>query len=335
MKRVICVLNILIILLLCCCGQKEENLSIATIPPTETVQITPTPLITATPAPTEVPTPTPIPFDENAFTIMYVKGDGVNVRSLPSTDGKALASFSKNALMKCYGEEDGWYYISYEKGKFGYIRKDLLSETPVETPTPTPTPTPAPKATATPKAPSTVGEDNVPQSYSGKYVIKVNLYTNRVYVYKRASDGEYTDLVKAFICSVGTGPDDDFTPTGSFYTTDKYQWRSLFGGTYGRYAMRIHKTYLFHSVPYTDTKPDALKSAEFNKLGVAASQGCIRMAVRDAKWLYDNCAKGTFVYIYEKDETGPAYEPVPKIDLSDPRCNWDPTDPDPKNPWKE
>ncbi len=332
MKRVICILNILIILFLCGCAAKPEEQQL----PTLSVESTAKAIATITPNPTEVPTPspTPTPFDETKFTTMYVSGDGVNVRDIPSTKGEILASFSKNDTMKCYREEDGWYYVSYEKGEFGYIRKDLLSEAPVATPTPSPTPTPTPKPTATPKAPVSTGSDNVPKNYSGKFVIKVNLYTNRIYVFQRDSEGNYTDLVKAFICSVGTGPDDDFTPTGSFYTTDKYQWRSLFGGTFGRYATRIHGTYLFHSVPYTAQRPDALKSAEFNKLGVAASQGCIRMAVRDAKWLYDNCAKGTFVYIYEKDETGPNYEPVPKIDLSDPRKGWDPTDPDPNNPWK-
>lgn len=323
MKRIICVLNILIILFLAGCVQAEEPLPTISVKPTETATVTET----ATPLPTEVPTPTPTPFDENKFTLMYVSGDGVNVRDIPSTKGEILISFSRNATVKCYGEKDGWYYVGYEKGEFGYIRKDLLSEPPVATPTPSPTPKITPKPSI-----STTGD--IPKSYSGKFVIKVNLRTNRIYVFQRDSEGKYSDLVKAFICSVGTGPDDDFTPTGSFYTTDKYQWRSLFGGTFGRYATRIHGTYLFHSVPYTAQRPDALKSAEFNKLGVAASQGCIRMAVRDAKWLYDNCAKGTFVYIYEKDETGPAYEPVPQIDLSDPRKGWDPTDPDPNNPWK-
>lgn len=327
MKRLICILNIIILLLLCCCAPEKEEISMPET--TLTVMAEATPTITPTPKPTAEPTPSPTPFDENNFTLMYVKGDNVNVRALPSVDSDKISSLNKNHLLKFYNETDGWCYVSFKEGSFGYVKKVFLSKNPAPTPTPTPKPMATPKPTNKP----TVREDNVPSNYNGKYVIKVNLLKNFVSVYQKNEDGLYTKRVKSFVCSVGTGPDDDFTPTGSFYTSDKYEWRSLFGGTFGRYATRISGTYLFHSVPYTAQKKDALKSEEYNKLGVAASQGCIRMTVRDAKWLYDNCAKKTFVYIYEKDEPIPTLESFEAIDLSDPRCGWDPTDPDKSNPW--
>ena len=41
----------------------------------------------------------------------------------------------------------------------------------------------------------------------------------------------------------------------------------------------------------------ALRASNYNKLGSAASAGCIRMTVADAKWLYDYAAVGSSVKI--------------------------------------
>ncbi|MFR5209625.1 MAG: L,D-transpeptidase family protein [Clostridia bacterium] len=35
----------------------------------------------------------------------------------------------------------------------------------------------------------------------------------------------------------------------------------------------------------------------FNKLGEQASQGCVRLAVSDAKWVYDNCPQARCKHI--------------------------------------
>ena len=59
------------------------------------------------------------------------------------------------------------------------------------------------------------------------------------------------------------------------------------------------------------------------------------MRVIDVKWLYDNTSSGTQVYIY--DDAGynePLAKPsAQKIDPDSPNAGWDPTDPDPDNPW--
>ena len=173
-----------------------------------------------------------------------------------------------------------------DTGTSGEISTPSVSVTPQVTVTPeivTPTPYPSPETT-----PYRVLSD-----YMGDYVISVNRLQNKVFVFGRDEENKYTKLVKAFICSVGTGPGDNETPLGIFFTNEKYIWRALYGGTYGQYAIRFYGAYLFHSVPYTKKDKSALKSEEFNKLGTAASQGCIRLTVEDAKWLYDNCRKGT------------------------------------------
>ena len=163
------------------------------------------------------------------------------------------------------------------------------------------------------------------------YYIEVNRATNIVSVYAPDEKGNYTNNVKNFICSTGTN-----TPDGTFKTSDKYEWRILIGNVYGQYATRIHGHILFHSVPYYNDEKNTLEYEEYNKLGTAASMGCIRLRVCDSKWIYDNCPAGTTVKIfYDKNAVADTYEKPVKIDVNDiEKRGWDPTDPDENNPWK-
>lgn len=164
------------------------------------------------------------------------------------------------------------------------------------------------------------------------YIIYVNRSLNRVVVYGIDYDGNYTVPYLGFVCSVGT---DNKTVTGTFQISDKYEWRQLVDGSYGQYAVRIYKGILFHSVPYTSMSKDTLETEEYNKLGQAASLGCIRLAVIDAKWIYDNCPKGTTVVIYddEDEEFEVEFRETITIDTDSEFACWDPTDPDENNPW--
>ncbi len=164
------------------------------------------------------------------------------------------------------------------------------------------------------------------------YYIKVNRQSNCVTVYGMDANGNYTVPIKAMVCSVGLNNN---TPTGVFKTSTKYYWRALYGNVYGQYAYRINGPILFHSVPYYTQNKWDLESEEYNKLGQAASMGCVRLAVKDAKWLMDNCPQGTTVEIYDSPDPGPLGKPSAlKIDLSSPNKGWDPTDPDESNPWR-
>ncbi len=61
------------------------------------------------------------------------------------------------------------------------------------------------------------------ESYDGEYYIKVNYEANVVTVYQKDEQGEYTNAVKAMICSTG-----QLTPeNGVFETSDRYDWRNL------------------------------------------------------------------------------------------------------------
>lgn len=166
------------------------------------------------------------------------------------------------------------------------------------------------------------------------YYIKVNRLANCVTVYKQDENGKYTVPIKAMICSVGKNINS--TPKGVFKTSAKYTWRYLYGDQYGQYATRITGPILFHSVPYSQAKKDTLKTNYYNNLGKGDSMGCIRLTCADAKWIYDNCAIGTTVEIYDSSDPGPLGKPGSiKIDVNSPYAGWDPTDPDSANPWKK
>lgn len=164
------------------------------------------------------------------------------------------------------------------------------------------------------------------------YYITVNLTDNIVTVYEKDATGEYTVPIKAFYCSGG-----ESTPEGTFQTIEKYEWRALFGDVWGQYATRITGHYLFHSVPYLEKDKTTLEYDEYNKLGSTASAGCIRLCVKDVKWIYDNCPIGTAVKMYRGNVEEPLQPtPAKKINTADlKRRGWDPTDPDPANPWRK
>lgn len=154
-------------------------------------------------------------------------------------------------------------------------------------------------------------------SAAEKYKIRINKRQNTVTVYQQEK-GTYK-ACKAFVCSVG-----ESTPIGSFRITNKYRWRALVDSTYGQYSTRFVGPYLFHSVWYYKTNAKTLSYEEFNKLGTTASHGCIRLYVRDAKWIYDNCPIGTPVEVYSAKKPGPLGKPE-AIRLRG-KTGYDPTD---------
>ena len=161
---------------------------------------------------------------------------------------------------------------------------------------------------------------------ASKYTIYVNRRTNLVNV----TDSKTGKLVRAMYCSTGRNYG---TIRGTYNTTAKYKWRALIHGVYGQYSTRIHGAYLFHSVPYYSTNKSQVSTREYNKLGQQASAGCIRLAVTDAKWIYDHCRIGTKVVIGESRALKKPARPKVKVSTKR-RAGWDPTDPDVRNPYR-
>ena len=157
------------------------------------------------------------------------------------------------------------------------------------------------------------------------YTIYVNRKTNIVNVVNRKTG----KLVRAMYCSTGKNYG---TISGTYHTYEKLRWHALNGGVYGQYCTRISGPYLFHSVPYYRTSHSQVETKEYNKLGKQASQGCVRLAVVDAKWIYDHCKTGTKVVISEKKKLKKPTRKRLKISTRK-KAGWDPTDPDEDNPY--
>ena len=168
-----------------------------------------------------------------------------------------------------------------------------------------------------------------------EYKIMVNRAANCVTVYEKDTDGTFSVPVKAFVCSCGREGHE--TPLGTFKTSNYYQWRLMVDHSYGRYAVRFNKGILFHSVPYYTQNAGNMEWEQFNLLGEPASLGCVRLTCADAKWIYDNCAVGTEVVVYDDAENpGPLGKPDEvKLTEENPMRKWDPTDITSKNPWNQ
>lgn len=199
-------------------------------------------------------------------------------------------------------------------------------------------------AVQNPPSPETPGsvEDDFEASWdvtgieNQPYLVAVNRALCTLTVFGKDDEDKYTVPVKAMACSVGKEGHE--TPLGRWNTTDRFEWCYMIDKSYGRYAIRIYKGWMFHSVCYFEKSTDTLEYEEFNKLGTAASLGCVRLCLADIKWLYDNCPGGFATVIYENPEiAGPLGKPETfKIDTSDEvKRGWDPTDEDPASPWNQ
>ena len=135
------------------------------------------------------------------------------------------------------------------------------------------------------------------EEYVFPYKIGISLDEQRVYVYQWDGSG-YNDQIKKFKCS--TGMDGYATPSGTYQaggriTVDEWYYFKDYN-CYAKYAYRIVGGILFHSVLYNANKQGPTNSS-VRALGKKASHGCVRLAVDDAKWIYDNCPEGTTVVI--------------------------------------
>ena len=157
--------------------------------------------------------------------------------------------------------------------------------------------------------------------------VMINTATEQVIAFDRNDD-----VLQVFACSTGKSGN---TVSGTFATSNYYDWHLMNGGVYSRYAVRFNQHELMHSVPYYRHSPDSLEYRQFNKLGTPASMGCCRMSLSNAKWIYDNTKPGTTVKVVHDPSI--EYEltsPIIRIDETNKATRgWDPTDTDPRSPY--
>ncbi|MDD7140314.1 MAG: SH3 domain-containing protein [Clostridium sp.] len=153
---------------------------------------------------------------------------------------------------------------------------------------------------------SAMAKDELKNTDPDKYYIVLDLNNQVVTVYEKDDAGEYTRIVRRFICSTGkdkpSGEEayDDSTPTPSGIW--KIGGRERFGkfanfSEYARYWTQLVQDIYFHSILFSKRDLTTAKSGSYGALGGAASHGCIRLLVEDAKWLYYYACPGTTVEV--------------------------------------
>ncbi|MDO5033409.1 MAG: L,D-transpeptidase [Eubacteriales bacterium] len=148
-------------------------------------------------------------------------------------------------------------------------------------------------------------------------------------------DGSFDYLIKAFICS--TAAEEYETPSGHHQIGLKLYSGFMMDASYGQYCSEFLQYHYLHAVPsYGGVEEAGVSWEDYNKLGQVASHGCIRLETKAAKWIYDYCREGTPVEILESSADFPYLpEKVDRLQMSPDGPSWDPTNPNPLNPYQQ
>lgn len=120
-------------------------------------------------------------------------------------------------------------------------------------------------------------------------LITTDLRNKLTYIFEKNENGMWNLLYK-WSCTVGKPSTP--TITGTFYINGR---KPYFGSDIYRvkYATRIKGSYYYHSILFNPQGTEIINDT----LGVAISHGCIRLAVENAQWIYDNILDTTTVVI--------------------------------------
>jgi peptidoglycan hydrolase-like protein with peptidoglycan-binding domain len=127
------------------------------------------------------------------------------------------------------------------------------------------------------------------------YRVEVSIDRQSVTIYQLNESGQY-DQVQQFSCSTGLG---NSTPRGIFldgYPANRWHHFKKFD-CWAQYSYEIEGNIMFHSVLYSEKDTSTLREGSVYALGSPASHGCIRLSVKNAKWLFEHCKRGTVVIV--------------------------------------
>ena len=201
------------------------------------------------------------------------------LRSFPDAATNPVAIIPAKSRVQVLGVTGDWSHIIYD-GKEGYVFNTFLTD-----------------------------DGNPPGNYDFTYfttnmlrfvndnniksptinLLTTDLANKLTYVFEKDDNGRWKQLYK-WSCDVGKPS----TPTirGTYYIVGR---KPYFGSdTYRvKYATRIRGSYYYHSILFD---PEGIEIID-DTLGQAISHGCIRLAVENAQWIYDNILDGTAVVI--------------------------------------
>ena len=137
--------------------------------------------------------------------------------------------------------------------------------------------------------------DELKNTDPDKYYILLDTKNQIVTVYERDETGAYSRIVRQFLCTTGKMEVDPEDPEDVATPTPRGIWRiggrerfgkfANFSGEYARYWTQIVGSVYFHSIMFSRRDVDHLQRSAFRNLGRAASHGCVRLYVEDARWL--------------------------------------------------
>ncbi|NLC81148.1 MAG: murein L,D-transpeptidase, partial [Lentisphaerae bacterium] len=133
--------------------------------------------------------------------------------------------------------------------------------------------------------------------YVSQYMAVVDVSDQRVYIFMWTG-AAYDTLTKTMVCSTGT--EKDPTTLGTFQAAGRMSEWYYFDeyDVYARWVFIIHGGEWFHSVLYHQ-QGGVPTGGSVKKLGQRDSHGCIRLAVDEAKWIYENCSNGMTVIVQD------------------------------------
>ncbi len=230
-------------------------------------------------------------------------------------------------LRKKHMGKNGWYYEKYagKKYKFYYINNE--------------------KQTDLTKILKLKKSD---ASNTNLFYIEVNRAACNVTIYMYDKDTKKYDIpVKTCPVSVGSdiwtdagtsglNEDSSYTPLGNYSICTngqsvKYTLKEMHEPDgrilYARWTTHIVGNVYFHSIAVSAKSHYSLPASTYNRLGSPASAGCIRMAVADAKWIYDYASTGSKVKIVKGNSKKPGPLGKGSVIKNQGGINYDPTDP--------
>jgi len=125
-------------------------------------------------------------------------------------------------------------------------------------------------------------------SSATNYFIWVDLKNFKVNIFN-GSINKWT-LVYSYLCTIGKKATP--TPKGTYTIGVKGLYFGVNKGYKCWYYTQFKENYLFHSIIY-----NLDGSVRDGRLGMALSDGCIRLTKINAKWIWDNIPRGTKVVI--------------------------------------
>ena len=168
--------------------------------------------------------------------------------------------------------------------------------------------------------------DELKNTDPDKYYILLDLKNQIGTVFEKDENGEYTKVVRRFICTSGRTEIDPLIPEDKGTPTTKGIWKiggrerfgefTAFDGTFAQYWTQIVGGVYFHSIMYDRRDVNTLQSGAFRRLGKNGSHGCVRLYVEDAKWLYYYACPGTTIKVSTTEESNSEMRKLLKSKMS-------------------